>query len=98
MPAVSIFTLDSGPGRGTIPLDDPFGSVKMGTRTIVVVGGLAKRYITEADEVPKPGETIETTKPLVPHTGGRGAFAAVAAHRLSHIKPPSDSHIGIDSA
>lgn len=98
MLAVSILTLDFGPRRGTIGLDDSFGSVKMRTRTIVVVGGLAKRYITEAEEVPGPGETIETTKPLVPHTGGRGAFAAVAAHRLSHIKPPGDSHIGIESA
>lgn len=70
----------------------------MATRTIVVVGGLAKRYITEAEEVPGPGETIETTKPLVAHTGGRGAFTAVAAHRLSHIKPPSDGHIGMKSA
>lgn len=70
----------------------------METRTIVVVGGLAKRYITEAEEVPGPGETIETTKPLDPHTGGRGAFTAVAAHRMSRSKPPSDSHIGIESA
>ena len=69
------------------------------TRTIVVVGGLARRYITEADEVPDPGETIETTKPFSSHTGGRGAFTAVAAHRLSHVKPSSDeSHIGEQSA
>ena len=70
----------------------------METRTIVVVGGLAKRYITEAEEVPGPGETIETTKPLVAHTAGRGAFTAVAAHRLSHIEPPGDDNIGMESA
>ena len=70
----------------------------MGTRTIVVVGGLARRYITEAEEVPGAGETIETTKPFSSHTGGRGAFTAVAAHRLSHFKPPDGSHVGIESA
>lgn len=70
----------------------------MRTLTIVVVGGLARRHITEAEEVPRPGETIETTKPFTSHTGGRGAFTAVAAHRLSHLKPPADSHIGVDSA
>lgn len=70
----------------------------METRTILVVGGLARRYILEAEELPEPGETIETTKPSESHTGGRGAFTAVAAHRLSHRKPPIDSHLGIESA
>ena len=70
----------------------------METYTIVVVGGLARRYITEADEIPGPGETIETTTPVHSHTGGRGATTAVAAHRLSHFKPSDDSHTGIESA
>ena len=70
----------------------------METYTIVVVGGLARRQITEADEIPGPGETIETTKPFHSHTGGRGAFTAVAAHRLSHFKPSNGSHIGVQSA
>ena len=70
----------------------------MGTRPIVVVGGIARRHITEANEVPKPGETIETTKPFSSHTGGRGAFTAVATHRLSHLKPSQGSHLGEKSA
>ena len=70
----------------------------METYTIVVVGGIARRHIMEVDEVPGPGETIEAIKPSHPHTGGRGAFSAVAAHRLSHFKPSDDSHIGIKSA
>lgn len=63
---------------------------------IVVVGGIARRHITEADEVPGLGETIETTKPFESHTGGRGAFTAVAVHRLSHIKPSGGSHLGVE--
>lgn len=65
---------------------------------IVVVGGIARRHITAADEVPRLGETIETTKPFESHTGGRGAFTAVAIHRLSHIKPSDEtSHVGVES-
>ncbi|KAI4165356.1 MAG: hypothetical protein LQ342_001224 [Letrouitia transgressa] len=70
----------------------------MPTRTIVVVGGLLRRHISEAAEIPEKGETIETTKPFQSHTGGRGAFAAVAAHRLSHLKPPGGTHKGVKSA
>ena len=70
----------------------------METHTIVVAGGIARRHIMEADEIPNLGETIETTKPSHSHTGARGAFSAVAAHRLSHFKPSDDSHIGIESA
>ena len=70
----------------------------METRTILVVGGLARRYILEAEELPGPGETIETTKSSESHTGGRGAFTAVAAHRLSHLKPSNGGHLGTESA
>lgn len=70
----------------------------METRTILVVGGLARRYILEAEELPGPGQTIETTKPSESHTGGRGAFTAVAAHRMSHLKPPNGSRLGTESA
>ena len=81
-----------------VPGKDSLGKIEMETYTIVVVGGLARRQITEAEEIPKPGVTIETTKPFDSHTGGRGAFSAVAAHRLSHFKPSDNSHIGIQSA
>lgn len=64
----------------------------MGDQNIVVVGGIGRRHITEANEVPGLGVTIETTKPFESHTGGRGAFTAVAVHRLSHIKPSDGSH------
>ena len=82
----------------SLPGKSSFGKIEMETLTIVVVGGLARRYITEAYEVPKPGVTIETTKPFDSHTGGRGAFTAVAAHRLSHFKPSNGSHVGVQSA
>lgn len=65
-------------------------------QSIVVVGGIARRHITEANEVPGLGETIETTKPFESHTGGRGACTAVAVHRLSHIKPSDGSHVGVE--
>ena len=64
---------------------------------IVVIGGLTRRHITEAAEVPGLGETIETTS-FKSHTGGRGAYAAVAAHRLSHFKPTDGTRTGRNSA
>ena len=69
----------------------------MPTRTIVVVGGLVERYITEVDEMPERGDTVETTKPIESHTGGRGAVSAVMVHRLSHYKPLDGSHAGTKS-
>ncbi|KAL8702214.1 MAG: hypothetical protein Q9201_004518 [Fulgogasparrea decipioides] len=61
----------------------------MPTRTIVVIGGLTRRIIAEVDEMPGKGLTV-TTKTYDTHTGGRGAFSAVAAYRFSHFKATND--------
>ena len=58
--------------------------------TIVVVGGITRRILAKVGEMPEPGRTI-TTKTYDSHTGGRGAFSAVTAYRLSHDKPHEGS-------
>ena len=42
--------------------------------------------------MPELGLTL-TTNTYDSHTGGRGAFSALAAYRLSHFKPPSDQEL-----
>ena len=58
-------------------------------RTIVVIGGISRRIIAEVDQMPETGLTVIPST-YESHTGGRGAFSAVTAYRLSHFKPPSD--------
>ena len=65
---------------------------------LLLLVGLQEDTSQRRTRVPGPGETIETTKPFTSHTGGRGAFTAVAAHRLSHIKPSENSFVGVESA
>ena len=60
------------------------------TYTIVVVGGIIRRILAKVEEMPEPGTTT-TTKAYDSHTGGRGAFSAVTAYRLSHYKPHEGS-------
>lgn len=61
----------------------------MPTRTIAVIGGLTRRIIAEVDQMPALGRIL-TSNTYDSHTGGRGAFCAVAAYRLSHFKPTND--------
>ena len=61
----------------------------MPDRTIAIVGGLTRRIIAEVNHMPDPSETV-ITNTYDSHTGGRGAFSAVAAYRQSHYKPTDD--------
>lgn len=53
---------------------------------ILVCGGLNWDMITVAHRLPKSGETFNS-KSFSMFPGGKGANAAIAMHRLSHVKP-----------
>jgi ribokinase len=56
---------------------------------IVVCGGLNWDMITVAHRLPKNGETFNS-KSFSMFPGGKGANAAIALHRLSHVKPETN--------
>ena len=53
---------------------------------IAVCGSLNWDMVTLADRLPRSGETLNS-KSFSMSPGGKGANAAIALHRLSHIKP-----------
>ncbi|KAI4141409.1 MAG: hypothetical protein LQ340_007656 [Diploschistes diacapsis] len=57
------------------------------TRAIAVVGGLVMDMITITARLPNQGETY-ISDDFTMQPGGKGANSAVAAFRLSHLKPP----------
>lgn len=69
----------------------------MSIRTIAVVGGLAENLLTVIDRLPDQGETIASNSSSS-YPGGKGATAAVAAYRLSHLKPAGNTRASIAQA
>ena len=53
---------------------------------IGVIGGIAKNLCNRAKRLPRHGETFES-EGFEEHNGGKGANTAIAAFRLSHLRP-----------
>jgi ribokinase len=62
----------------------------MPPQTITVIGSLMVDQITVTDRLPDVGESLEATS-FSRHLGGKGANAAIAAYRTSHLRPSSSS-------
>lgn len=68
----------------------------MSYRTICVIGSLNTDLVTITDRIPNGGETL-TSSSFTTHAGGKGANAAVAAHRISHKNPKASKSVKHDS-